>query len=294
MHFDSRVRINSRGFRGKEFAAEKGDAYRIVALGESTTFGLTFYSDEQPWPEWLEEFILRRLAPARRVEVINAGIPAYDLKANIERLATEILPLQPDMIISYHGYNGFGMIDTSLPPIRATKPPPAYKRRPLKLLADAEYRLKMMQYRERTLRSPRSQETGSGDPMDSEYADAYQELVQICRTNGIRLVLATYSMAVHERSDPAVIEFQHKKHPKLHWQMKANVAHAHIVRTIAKDNPEIVFVDTHPALDGDHEKFTDLVHFTPEGKREMAEIFFAAIRNVLEQELSVSSPAAAR
>ena len=37
----SRICINSKGFRGREIPEEKGDAYRIVALGESTTFGLT-------------------------------------------------------------------------------------------------------------------------------------------------------------------------------------------------------------------------------------------------------------
>jgi hypothetical protein len=37
------------------------------------------------------------------------------LKANIWRLTAEILPLHPDMIISYHGYNGFGMIRGIVP-----------------------------------------------------------------------------------------------------------------------------------------------------------------------------------
>ena len=36
--FQSHISINSLGFRGKEISREKGNAYRIVALGESTDF----------------------------------------------------------------------------------------------------------------------------------------------------------------------------------------------------------------------------------------------------------------
>ena len=36
--FESTWRVNSLGFRGPEISVEKGDRYRIVAIGESTTF----------------------------------------------------------------------------------------------------------------------------------------------------------------------------------------------------------------------------------------------------------------
>ena len=40
--------INSLGFRGREISAEKGNTYRIVALGESTTFGVTLNAETGP------------------------------------------------------------------------------------------------------------------------------------------------------------------------------------------------------------------------------------------------------
>lgn len=49
--FESEVAINSLGFRGPEISRDKGKAYRIVALGESTTFGFTLRRDDRPWPE---------------------------------------------------------------------------------------------------------------------------------------------------------------------------------------------------------------------------------------------------
>lgn len=128
--FQCPISINSRGFRGREFPLEKGNAYRIVALGESTTFGITLKAGDKPWPELLEQMIRERLKPRRPVEVINAGIPAHSIQANLMRLKADILPLKPDMIISYHGINGFPMINNAVP--RAFGPaPPAYRERPL-------------------------------------------------------------------------------------------------------------------------------------------------------------------
>lgn len=53
----------------------------------------------------------------------------------------EYTPL-PDMILSYHGANGFEMVHSATPLLKMDIPP-AYQPRPLKLLADAEYRLRI-------------------------------------------------------------------------------------------------------------------------------------------------------
>ena len=43
--FECPIEVNHLGFRGREIAREKGNTYRIVALGESTTFGHTLGAD---------------------------------------------------------------------------------------------------------------------------------------------------------------------------------------------------------------------------------------------------------
>jgi len=45
-------------------------------------------------------------------------------------------------------------------------------------------------------------------------------------------------------------------------------------------------VDTHPHLDGEHHKFIDPVHLTQEGRQQMAETFFAALKPLLVEEFS--------
>jgi lysophospholipase L1-like esterase len=279
------ISINSRGFRGKEFSAEKGDAYRIVTIGESTTFGSTLRANDRPWPEALEELIRDRLHLARPVQVINAGVPAYHLRHNLARIPVDILPLKPDMIISYHGYNGLHMLSGSLPRASGTLPP-AYKSRPLRLLADAEYRLKMAAFK-RHLTSPLETRPPSFDrPLETDYAQAYRDLIQIARTNGIHLVMANFSMAVNRQSDSGVVEFYRAGFPSVHWQILANEAHSRIVEELANQNPGVGFVDTHPGLDGHYQWFIDLVHFTQEGREHLAETMFNGIRQLIEEDLA--------
>jgi hypothetical protein len=59
-----------------------------------------------------------------------------------------------------------------------------------------------------------------------------------------------------------------------------------IVRQLAQQHPEVHFVDTHPNLDGDHDKFIDLMHLTQEGRRQLAETMFAGIKELLERDLA--------
>ena len=284
------VSINSKGFRGAEIPDEKGNDYRIVALGESTTFGITMGTADKPWAEILEQLIQDRLKPNRRVQVINAGFPAITLEENLKRLSREILPLQPDMIISYHGYNGFRYIFGGLPPIRGGSPP-RYQRRPLKLLADCEYGLKMRSYRKQYSVRGEPRLAFSKDPMDNKYARLYEQLIQVARTNSIRLVLGTYSMAVNEQSPPAVVEFYRSFNPPVKWAMQANVIHTQIVRQLAQAHQELTLVDTQPVLDGYSTNYYDLMHFAYEGEQKMAEVFFGGISAMLREDLSKTNVA---
>ena len=281
--FESAIVINSRGFRGREIPAWKGQTYRIVALGESTTFGCTLRAEDQPWPEVLEQLIRQRLKPPRRVEVINAGAMAYDLEDNLARLERDILPLEPDLIISYHGFNGFRFLDRAIPPLVRT-PPPAYQPRPLRLLAACEHRLRLLYWRSFEARTETNPPVPS-NLWDTDYAKAYRQLVDIAQAKGIRLAIATFAMAVNARSDLDVIDFYRPGFPHLDRAINANEAHSTLVRELARRNPSVLFIDTRPGLDGRHEKFIDVMHFTQEGRRQLAETMFTSLCPVLEEDL---------
>lgn len=282
--FESQVSINSHGFRGREIPAAKESAYRIVALGESTTFGVTMEKDDKPWPELLEQMIRDRIQPGRPVHIINAGVPSRNLKENLERLP-EILALQPDMIISYHGFNGFHFIYDGMPPIRGVAVP-RYKPRPIKLLADVEHRRAIEAYRKRYEKNLDPEWGTVERPLATEYARLYRDLITAAATNRIPLVLATYSMAVNEGSSKDLKEFYRATALQLGWQVRANTMHNVIVQELAERHPEIVFIDTRPHFDGQHENFIDLMHFTQPAREKMAEIMFSAIGSTLRTAFS--------
>ncbi|MGO8701349.1 MAG: SGNH/GDSL hydrolase family protein [Limisphaerales bacterium] len=243
------ISINSLGFRGPEFPAAKDGVYRIVALGESTTFGMTIQPADQSWPEMLEQIIRERLPTRRPVQVVNAGVPAYSIGQNLYRLTNELLSLQPDMMVSYHGANGFRLISsTVLPPIGPI--PPVYQNRPVKLLGDTEHRLRMILFRKRAAQGLSSTAPASARPLDTACAAAYRELIACARAHGIRLALANFSMAVNPSSEPRVIDFYQGGGPRLSYPfIQANAIHSLLVRQLAAEHPEICLVDTHPHLD---------------------------------------------
>jgi len=99
-----RERINSLGFRGEDIALEKpDDVYRIVAVGGSTTFAV-YLPWNQSYPYFLQEELRARFG-TDKIEVINAGLTGSTAAESFHRLGTQILPLDPDMVVIYHAFN---------------------------------------------------------------------------------------------------------------------------------------------------------------------------------------------
>ena len=97
-------RHNSFGFRGREFAVSKPEnTYRIVTLGGSTTYSSGVDNFEHSYPSLLEAYLRDKGFDA--VEVINAGASGYTSHQNLINLQFRVLPLRPDLIIVYQGFN---------------------------------------------------------------------------------------------------------------------------------------------------------------------------------------------
>ncbi len=91
-------RANSRGIRERELPIPKPpDVFRIVALGDSFTLG-EGVRVEDTWPRQLEG-VLRRYYPGRVLEVINAGVNAYDIRQELEHYRRNMREYEPDMVI---------------------------------------------------------------------------------------------------------------------------------------------------------------------------------------------------
>lgn len=102
-------RINSKGFLGPEFEGQKArGVYRIFAVGDSCTFGSGFWRETYPA---IAAQILNEGAGSARFEVINAGIEGYNSEFTLDRIRSELLGYEPDMIILYIGWNDLMKID---------------------------------------------------------------------------------------------------------------------------------------------------------------------------------------
>jgi hypothetical protein len=92
-------RVNAEGFRGEETTVEKPAGVRRVAvLGDSIAFGY-WVADEDGFPRQLEAMLNPAGAKGDRVEVLNFGVPGYNLDQEIEALRTKALAFSPDLVV---------------------------------------------------------------------------------------------------------------------------------------------------------------------------------------------------
>ncbi len=99
-----RVRVNSRGLRGPEVGPKRPDTVRILALGDSLTYGQGV-ADDETLPAYLEAFLnessLHRGKAGRRFEVINAGHRSYDTRQEVALLQEFAREFEPDHVILF-------------------------------------------------------------------------------------------------------------------------------------------------------------------------------------------------
>ncbi len=107
------VKINSQGFRGKEFTtAKKNGVIRVITLGASSTFGY-YNEDETTYPAQLEAILNNRCDNDIHFEVINFGIPHLNSKNILSLFEEEGMALKPDFVTIYAGSNDSLLKDTS-------------------------------------------------------------------------------------------------------------------------------------------------------------------------------------
>jgi len=91
-------RVNALGLRGPETTIEKPEGVRRIAvLGDSIAFGY-WVRDEQGFARQLEG-LLQAAGAGGRVEVLNFGVPGYNLEQEIETARSKALAFSPDLVV---------------------------------------------------------------------------------------------------------------------------------------------------------------------------------------------------
>jgi len=86
------IKTNSLGLRDNNQVSLLADKTRILAIGDSITFG-PYVSNQETWPAYLEaEF-------ENQIEVLNAGVSAYSIKEETDYLKEKGYLLKPNLVI---------------------------------------------------------------------------------------------------------------------------------------------------------------------------------------------------
>lgn len=103
------VQINSDGLRDKEYPVPRGEADRIIFLGDSLTFGWGV-KQEETFQYLLEE----RLGETRPVEIINFGTGNYNTEQEVELFLEKGLKYRPDKVVLFYFIN-----DAEVTPVKS-------------------------------------------------------------------------------------------------------------------------------------------------------------------------------
>ena len=92
-------RVNAEGLRGPEVAREKPEGVRRVAvLGDSIAFGY-WVAEEDGLARQLEALLNGGRGDGPPVEVLNFGVPGYNLGQEVEALRSRALAFEPDVVV---------------------------------------------------------------------------------------------------------------------------------------------------------------------------------------------------
>lgn len=96
-------RINSLGLRGPDLAAPAAGRRRIVVVGGSAAFGTGLDADAETFAQQLERLL-------QATDVINAAVIGHRSGQEASYLATELVDLEPDLVVALDGFNDFAAI----------------------------------------------------------------------------------------------------------------------------------------------------------------------------------------
>ena len=196
----------------------------------------------------------------------------------------DILPLEPDLILSTHGMNGLlalglrRQFETNEPGIRPRASP---------LIGRAVLTIERAAYDWRTRRDPPPPAVlkpfSDDELLHSRYAQDYRKLIALARDNGVGIALSTSAMAVNGTSPREVKDFYGAVFKPIDDIIAANAAHNRMVRLLGRDEG-VPVIDMAKGVDGlwDDDLYLDIVHFTEAGNQRVAKLMFKALLPILE------------
>lgn len=292
--FGGFYRTNSLGLRGAEIdRVKRAGTIRIVALGESTTFG-PYLPLEQTYPYLLEE-MLRRRYPGRAFEVINAGIPMWTTAESLINFALRLVDYRPDIVLIYQGAN-----DLRADWYEDFQPDYSH----IRYLDAQVYEHPLANfgtywfYRRFVLKNERRKARVEAYPSTGSLKRNLSHLVTIAQAHRMDVILSTIALSFDESLS---VEQRLEAFRKLNrWYAPPNSLeeferglglHNAAIRELAQERG-VPLVDNAREFPKGERFFQDELHFTFEGNRVLAANFLRAIETngLIERRLAQHGP----
>lgn len=277
--------INALGMRDDAVAIPKpAGTFRILCIGGSTTYGLYTSSNDKTWPARLEVQLQAEAASAgakRTVEVLNGGVPAWDLRTSLTNLELRLWDTEPDVVICYHVYNDLMGNHDSRYVDDSRVDDVSELWRPLQLCAT--YRFLVTQFG-----PDRSALDDKKTTIRDEGVEAFERnlrrLVRRCREQHARLVFCTFPTALR----PTLAESEADGVPGLErWAMELNpftyevllegiARYNDVVRKVA-ESEQLPLIDLARDFPHDVDLYQSIMHHSDKGEAKVAELIGRAL-----------------
>jgi lysophospholipase L1-like esterase len=98
--YQTEYHFNNEGFNNStDFQVAKSEnTFRIIALGDSHTFGL-YVDPSNSFPAQLGKILSDLCRESPKIEILNLGVPGYDLNYSIERFSRRGQKYDPDLVV---------------------------------------------------------------------------------------------------------------------------------------------------------------------------------------------------
>lgn len=295
-YFDGHISINGLGYRGTDFPREKGDAFRILVIGDSVTFGQTLFSDGKPWPAVLDDLLNERLQCKRPLQVINGGVNGYTIKDGTKLVKRDADWLEPDVVMSMFGITDITLAVAFLDWLQPITLPPGVLPEPRHLYVAWMAKTAAVKFINifRKEASETHKYISSWLPYreddDKIYTTPqhkeYEALIETTKAMNAKLFILGISTAVVPQSPEVARNFYESAQiieliPRFNQMLR---------RLGERHSPHAKFVETGQNLVGRYDDglFLDLMHLTPEGEAQMATNVYDALMPALQNDARLS------
>jgi len=276
------ITINSLGLRGPEISQKKlRGVLRVAIVGESSAFGYLVGDDDVA----ARQFEANLRARGLKVEVLNAGVPGYNLFHSTVRYREVVAPLEPDLVVAYLGWNDLTYVvrePFELDRFRAWPVAPGWERL---LGQSALYGLVAYRLLGGPTRMMPSQ-IGGTRPTEAGAAAFHQNLARLADevdASGARLVVCAQATAAHPDISPrlaAVLADSEEDRSDVIWMGTWLRDRQH---DFAAER-HVPFLDAYNAIAPTVEFLADYIHLTAAGERELAEFWTRELLPLLAEE----------